>query len=198
MRNNFLYQFFYNNTHKCGMKFIEIDVNPSKHHVNLKSPSTYAISRHFHGFFRLRSDSGALETLVPENGNQPDEEILSQLRDFVHRSRRLFVLTGAGISTESGIRDYRSDGVGLYAISNERPVQHQDFVKSALRRQRYWARNYAGWPVFSLHMPNQGHRILVDLERAGKLHWLVTQNVDSLHSKAGSLRLTELHGASRR
>lgn len=61
---------------------------------------------------------------------------------------------------------------------------------------RYWARNYAGWPIFSSHLPNQGHHILADLERMGKIHWLVTQNVDSLHSKAGSTRVTELHGAS--
>jgi NAD-dependent deacetylase sirtuin 4 len=145
-----------------------------------------------------RSCSKLSEQFVPATKTQADGRVLLQLRDFLHRSRRLFVLTGAGISTESGIRDYRSEGVGLYAVSNDRPTEHQDFVKSALKRQRYWARNYAGWPSFSTHQPNQGHRVLAGLERVGKLHWLVTQNVDSLHSKAGSTRLTELHGTTRR
>jgi NAD-dependent deacetylase sirtuin 4 len=163
----------------------------------LKNPSIYSTSRSFNVFYKLRSCDTVSEQFVPKN-TQADNHILLQLRDFVDRSRRLFVLTGAGISTESGIRDYRSEGVGLYAVSNDKPVQHQDFVKSALRRQRYWARNYAGWPIFSSHEPNQGHRVLADLERAGKLHWLVTQNVDLLHSKAGSTRLTELHGATSR
>lgn len=166
--------------------------------INLKPLSIYAISRHFQAFVKLRSCSSAsaYEQFIPRNNNQPDNDSLLRLRDFVESSRRLFVLTGAGISTESGIRDYRSEGVGLYAVSNDRPVQHQDFVKSDLKRQRYWARNYAGWPIFSSHKPNCGHRVLAELERTGKLHWLVTQNVDSLHSKAGSQRLTELHGAS--
>ena len=164
----------------------------------LKSPHISAINRTFNIFYKSRSCSINSEQFVPRNNTRPDNDVLSQVGDFVDRSRRLFVLTGAGISTESGIRDYRSEGVGLYSISNDRPVQHQDFVKSALKRQRYWARNYAGWPIFSSHLPNQGHHVLADLEKAGRLHWLVTQNVDSLHSKAGSKRLTELHGSTRR
>ncbi len=167
----------------------------------LKNPAIYSISRSFNVFYKIRScsiTSMVSEQFVPKNNAQPDYNILSQLRDFVDSSRRLFVLTGAGISTESGIRDYRSEGIGLYAVSNDRPVQHQDFVKSALKRQKYWARNYAGWPMFSSHRPNQGHQVLAGLERVGKLHWLVTQNVDWLHSKAGSRRVTELHGATSR
>ena len=121
-----------------------------------------------------------------------------ELHDFISRNRRLFVLTGAGISTESGIRDYRSEDVGLYAISETRPIQYIDFLESAANRRRYWARNCVGWEEFSTRLPNAGHYALAELEKLGKLHWLVTQNVDALHSKAGSQRVSELHGCAHR
>lgn len=121
-----------------------------------------------------------------------------RLQAFMSSSQRLFVMTGAGISTESGIPDYRSEGVGLYARTDRRPVQHADFVRSASARQRYWARNFVGWPQFSSHQPNGAHLALREWETRGKLHWLVTQNVDALHAKAGSQRLTELHGCTHR
>ncbi|XP_041058386.1 NAD-dependent protein lipoamidase sirtuin-4, mitochondrial isoform X2 [Carcharodon carcharias] len=123
---------------------------------------------------------------------------LEELQDFVLRSKKLFVLTGAGVSTESGIPDYRSEGVGLYARTARRPIQHSEFIRSAKGRQMYWARNYVGWPQFCCHQPNVAHDVLSKWETLGKLHWLVTQNVDALHSKAGSRRLTELHGCSHR
>ena len=138
------------------------------------------------------------EQFVPQHNFQPDRNVLSRVREFIEKNYNLFVVTGAGISTESGIRDYRSEAVGLYAVSDSRPVQHQQFLSSALCRQRYWARNYVGWPAFSSHQPNGGHYALAELERVGKVHWTVTQNVDSLHSKAGSKRLIELHGSSSR
>uniref|UniRef100_A0A8D2KYC3 NAD-dependent protein deacylase n=2 Tax=Varanus komodoensis TaxID=61221 RepID=A0A8D2KYC3_VARKO len=121
-----------------------------------------------------------------------------RLQEFVRHSQRLFVLTGAGVSTESGIPDYRSEGVGLYARTDRRPMQHAEFLRSARARQRYWARNFVGWPQFSSRQPNAAHLALRDWEALGKLHWLVTQNVDALHSKAGSRRLTELHGSIHR
>ena len=127
-----------------------------------------------------------------------DAHSLELVRDFVSRARRLFVITGAGLSTESGIPDYRSEGVGLYARTDRRPMQHSEFVRSAKSRQRYWARNFLGWPQFSSHQPNSAHRALQRWEEAGKLGWLVTQNVDALHSKAGQKRLTELHGCAHR
>ncbi|XP_067911405.1 NAD-dependent protein lipoamidase sirtuin-4, mitochondrial [Heterodontus francisci] len=123
---------------------------------------------------------------------------LEELQEFVLRSKKLLVLTGAGVSTESGIPDYRSEGVGLYARTERRPIQHCEFVRSANGRQRYWARNYVGWPQFCSHRPNAAHNVLCKWENLGKLHWLVTQNVDALHTKAGSQRLTELHGCSHR
>ncbi|XP_071349942.1 NAD-dependent protein lipoamidase sirtuin-4, mitochondrial isoform X1 [Trachinotus anak] len=127
-----------------------------------------------------------------------DAQLLNQLQHFVSRARRLFVISGAGLSTESGIPDYRSEGVGLYARTDRRPMQHAEFVRSAKSRQRYWARNFVGWPQFSSHQPNTAHKVLQRWEEKEKLHWLVTQNVDALHSKAGQKRLTELHGCAHR
>ncbi|CAL1536153.1 unnamed protein product [Lymnaea stagnalis] len=123
---------------------------------------------------------------------------LFPLQSFISEHSKLFVLTGAGISTESGIPDYRSEGVGLYATSKTRPVQYADFLKKETIRQRYWARNFIGWPRFSSFQPNRSHYILSDWERLGKVHWLVTQNVDALHYKAGSQNVTELHGSAHR
>ncbi|XP_068172124.1 NAD-dependent protein lipoamidase sirtuin-4, mitochondrial [Antennarius striatus] len=127
-----------------------------------------------------------------------DAHSLELMQAFVSCAKRLFVISGAGLSTESGIPDYRSEGVGLYARTDRRPMQHAEFVRSARSRQRYWARNFVGWPHFSSLQPNCAHRALQWWEETGKLHWLVTQNVDSLHSKAGNKRLTELHGSSHR
>ena len=135
---------------------------------------------------------------VPKCESTDKEAVVRKLDDFIARSRHLFVLTGAGISTESGIRDYRSEDVGLYAISDSRPIQYTDFLKTAANRRRYWARNYVGWQEFSTRQPNGGHFALAELEKLGKIHWLVTQNVDALHSKAGSHRVSELHGRSHR
>ncbi|XP_063929946.1 NAD-dependent protein deacylase Sirt4 [Zophobas morio] len=121
---------------------------------------------------------------------------VQSLRDFVKNSERILVVTGAGISTESGIPDYRSEAVGLYARSNHKPVQYSDFLKSATVRQRYWARNYIGWPKFSQTQPNITHYILHLLEEIGKVLCVVTQNVDRLHTKARSQNVVELHGAA--
>uniref|UniRef100_A0A0P4VZ74 Deacetylase sirtuin-type domain-containing protein n=1 Tax=Scylla olivacea TaxID=85551 RepID=A0A0P4VZ74_SCYOL len=120
--------------------------------------------------------------------------MLSQVQEFLDTTKRLFVLTGAGISTESGIPDYRSEGVGLYATSDRRPIQYKQFVDSSKARQRYWARNYMGWPRFSSVIPNTAHTCLTAWERSGKLACVVTQNVDRLHHKARTSNVLELHG----
>lgn len=143
------------------------------------------------------SVSACMHSFVPACSTA-DSHSVELLQDFVSRACRLFVITGAGLSTESGIPDYRSEGVGLYARTDRRPMQHAEFVRSAKSRQRYWARNFVGWPQFSSHQPNCAHRVLQRWEVAGKLHWLVTQNVDALHSKVGQKRLTELHGCAHR
>ncbi|XP_019751287.1 NAD-dependent protein lipoamidase sirtuin-4, mitochondrial [Hippocampus comes] len=144
-----------------------------------------------------RTSTAPAGMFVPECGSI-DKRCLQLLQDFVSQATRLFVISGAGLSTESGIPDYRSEGVGLYARTDRRPIQHVEFVRSAKSRQRYWARNFLGWPQFSSHHPNDAHRILKHWEERGKLYWLVTQNVDALHSKARQKRLTELHGCAHR
>ena len=136
----------------------------------------------------------SLSQFVPRHTRLADQELL-RLERFVHSSSKLFVLTGAGVSTESGIKDYRSEGVGLYATTSHRPTNIADFLRSARVRQRYWARNTVAWPMFRAFAANSSHRFLAALEQRGKLHWLVTQNVDWLHHKAGSQKVTELHGS---
>ncbi|MGB0723043.1 MAG: NAD-dependent protein deacetylase [Gammaproteobacteria bacterium] len=113
------------------------------------------------------------------------------LRAFVQAHPRLFVLTGAGVSTGSGIPDYR-DARGEW--KRPAPVQYREFVDHPHTRQRYWARSLVGWPWFADAKPNTAHRQLVDLEQAGHVHQLVTQNVDRLHQRAGSRRVIDLHG----
>ena len=113
------------------------------------------------------------------------------LCDFVRRHRRLLVLSGAGVSTASGIPGYR-DAQGLWMRAA--PVLLHDFLHSATVRQRYWARSMAGWPLVAGARPNGAHRALAQLEAAGHLAHLVTQNVDGLHQRAGSRQVIELHG----
>ncbi len=108
------------------------------------------------------------------------------------RGRRIAVLAGAGISTESGIPDYRGPETKHV---ERRPVQYDDFVRDAAARQRYWARASRGWARMTGARPNDGHRALARLERAGLVEGVVTQNVDGLHAAAGSRRVIELHGA---
>ncbi|MDJ0739857.1 MAG: NAD-dependent protein deacetylase [Gammaproteobacteria bacterium] len=116
---------------------------------------------------------------------------ISLLADFLHDHPRLFVLTGAGISTASGIPDYRdADG----AWKRPAPVQYRDFVTRHAVRQRYWARSLVGWPWFQQAQPNRCHVALADWERHGRIGQLVTQNVDRLHQRAGSQRVVDLHG----
>uniref|UniRef100_A0A8C8SR97 NAD-dependent protein deacylase n=1 Tax=Pelusios castaneus TaxID=367368 RepID=A0A8C8SR97_9SAUR len=163
----------------------------------LKVPkSCRALGLHHYRWSSMASASPNL-AFVPAT-QPPDAVEVETLQRFVSHSQRLLVLTGAGISTESGIPDYRSEGVGLYARTDRRPIQHAEFVHSASARQRYWARNFVGWPQFSSHQPNAAHLALRHWERLGKVHWLVTQNVDALHTKAGSQRMTELHGCTHR
>lgn len=109
------------------------------------------------------------------------------------RGRRVVALTGAGLSTESGIPDYRGPTAKPRA-----PMQHREFVDHAEMRRRYWARSLLGWPRLAGAQPNPGHLALAELERRGVLAGLITQNVDSLHHKAGSQHIVELHGALER
>ena len=103
--------------------------------------------------------------------------------------RRLAVLTGAGISTDSGIPDYRGPD-----SPPANPMTIRQFISSRDYRRRYWARNHLGWRHMAGREPNAGHRALAALERAGVVNGVITQNVDLLHTKAGSRAVINLHG----
>jgi len=113
------------------------------------------------------------------------------LQTFIERHERLFVLTGAGCSTRSGIPDYR-DFEGRW--KRKQPVSFQSFIGSDLTRRRYWARSLIGWRNFRHAAPNDTHRALARLEALGRIAQLVTQNVDRLHQAAGSEKVIDLHG----
>ncbi|MBM7455391.1 NAD-dependent SIR2 family protein deacetylase [Oceanisphaera litoralis] len=120
-------------------------------------------------------------------------ETHTELVEFIQAHPRLLVLTGAGISTDSGIPDYR-DRQGQW--KRRQPVQHPDFMGCEHTRQRYWGRSLVGWPVMRDARPNPAHSALVQLERLGHIELLVTQNVDGLHQRAGSEKVVDLHGRS--
>jgi len=113
------------------------------------------------------------------------------LPEFIARHPKLFVLTGAGCSTDSGIPDYRDEN-GEWKRS--RPVMYQAFVGDLATRRRYWARSLIGWRHFGRARPNDAHRALARLEQRGRTEMLVTQNVDGLHQAAGSTAVIDLHG----
>ncbi len=113
------------------------------------------------------------------------------LERFMARHRRLFVLTGAGCSTESGIPDYR-DAAGEW--KRARPVMLADFLGDEHVRKRYWGRSLVGWRRMRSARPNDAHRSLAVLETQGRIEQLVTQNVDGLHQAAGSVNVIDLHG----
>jgi NAD-dependent SIR2 family protein deacetylase len=107
----------------------------------------------------------------------------------------VLILSGAGLSTESGIPDYRGP-TGLARRAT--PMTYQTFTGSAGARRRYWARSYIGWRHIARAAPNQGHRAVAELGRLGLLAGIITQNVDGLHQAAGASGVTELHGSLHR
>lgn len=130
-------------------------------------------------------------TPVPAGRTAPAHADVEALARFVERHPRLFVLTGAGCSTDSGIPDYRdADG----AWKHRQPMYYQEFVGHESARRRYWARSLTGWERVARARPNAAHAALARLETAGFVHTLVTQNVDGLHQCAGSRAVIDLHG----
>lgn len=120
-----------------------------------------------------------------------DNDHLGQLARFLDDHRRVLVLSGAGLSTASGIPGYRDqDGVRRGRL----PVQGPEFRRDEAVRRRYWARSMVGWPLLAGAAPNAGHLALAALEAGGAIAGVLTQNVDGLHQRAGSRSLIELHG----
>jgi NAD-dependent SIR2 family protein deacetylase len=103
--------------------------------------------------------------------------------------RRILALTGAGLSTDSGIPDYRGP-----SAPRRTPMTYAEFCSGSVAQQRYWARSHVGWRYLHGADPNDGHRALAAMERSGRLTALITQNVDGLHQAAGSRRVVDLHG----
>jgi NAD-dependent SIR2 family protein deacetylase len=114
-----------------------------------------------------------------------------RLAALVEGSRSLTVLTGAGVSTGSGIPDYRDENGDW---KHAQPMQFAEFKGSDRARRRYWARSYVGWRRFGSAEPNDAHHALASLESLGKVDTLITQNVDGLHARAGSRAVIDLHG----
>lgn len=126
------------------------------------------------------------------------QEHLEDHLDTLHSAmaeRRFLVLTGAGISTSSGIPDYRdSEGVRR----GKAPMMYQEFLATPQARRRYWARAMLGWPRVCSAQPNLAHRALATLQQRERISGLITQNVDTLHDQAGSQGVIELHGSLHR
>ncbi len=118
-----------------------------------------------------------------------ETEALIERATAVLAGRRIAVLTGAGVSTDSGIPDYRGKGAPART-----PMTVQQFLDSELARRRYWMGSHLGWRSFSAAEPNAGHEAIARLEARGIAAGVVTQNVDGLHTRAGSRRVVELHG----
>jgi NAD-dependent SIR2 family protein deacetylase len=106
------------------------------------------------------------------------------------RGRRIALLTGAGLSTDSGIPDYRGEGAPVRS-----PMTFSQFLGDGTYRKRYWAGSHLGWKRFAAAMPNAGHTAVAALETAGIINGVITQNVDGLHLRAGSQRVVDLHGS---
>ncbi|GJP35493.1 hypothetical protein CLOM_g20006 [Closterium sp. NIES-68] len=151
------------------------DTNSMQQHRSTSHVALERSSNALVGSSRL-GRSIATTSIVPDAPPITDGQ-LEQLHDFVAGSRRLLVLTGAGISTESGIPDYRSPG-GAYS-KGYKPMIHQDFVRSLAARRRYWARSFIGWRRFSDARPGMAHRALARLHERGRVEGgIITQNVD--------------------
>jgi NAD-dependent SIR2 family protein deacetylase len=120
----------------------------------------------------------------------PSEAVLEAVAGLLERGDVL-VLSGAGLSTESGIPDYRGP---TGSLRKSLPMTYQTFVRDPLARQRYWARSQLGWRLIAHAEPNDGHRAVAALQARGALSGVVTQNVDGLHQAGGAADVVELHG----
>ncbi len=126
-------------------------------------------------------------------GQAPESPLgsVKDVFDFIQSQSNVLVLTGAGLSTQSGIPAYRNkDGLWL----RRTPIFYQDFIRCPVARRRYWARSFFGWHHIAESKPNAGHMGLAQMEKDGLIKHLITQNVDALHERAGSQLVIEIHG----
>lgn len=128
---------------------------------------------------------------TPEDDDSVDEQI-AHAAEVLH-GRHIAVLTGAGISTDSGIPAYRGEGAPVRSS----PMTAQTFLSDEAARRRYWLGGHLGWSRFATVAPNDGHVALAALEHSGRVTGVITQNVDGLHLRAGTRRVVELHGTVR-
>uniref|UniRef100_K3WZS6 NAD-dependent protein deacetylase n=1 Tax=Globisporangium ultimum (strain ATCC 200006 / CBS 805.95 / DAOM BR144) TaxID=431595 RepID=K3WZS6_GLOUD len=140
----------------------------------------------------LKQSGGAIASQLEAAALAAD---VSKLKSFLDAGRgRTVLLTGAGISTDSGIPDYRGAN-GVYMRNKDfKPLQYQEFVKAHTYRQRYWARSFLGWPKILHAQPNASHDAVTQLQQHAVVSDILTQNVDRLHSKSGAKGVLELHG----
>lgn len=129
-------------------------------------------------------------SILPTALDAPASSVAVDAAAELLTGRRVAVLTGAGVSTDSGIPDYRGEGAPV-----RKPMTFQSFLSDLEYRKRYWAGSHLGWRRFDGAQPNRGHAALAALELSGAVNGVITQNVDGLHLRAGSLRVVELHGA---
>ena len=133
----------------------------------------------------------SIERVVTETVTPHDPQYAAEGIEKMLRIGGVLALTGAGVSTESGIPDYRGPSGSLL---DHRPMTYQEFRYDDAARQRYWARSYVGWRRMRRASPNRAHYALAELEHAGAVNGLITQNVDGLHVSAGSKSVLALHG----
>jgi NAD-dependent deacetylase len=126
------------------------------------------------------------------------EDLFKAAAELIHDAQRIVVFTGAGISTESGVPDFRSPG-GVWSRYNQDDLTYQRFRSHERYRKLYWEYDRARYPAMRDALPNAAHKAIVEIERSGKLAALITQNIDGLHQKAGSSsdNIYELHGTVR-
>ena len=140
--------------------------------------------------FQSSSTINRLSNFTPVPERVPNG-IIAEAAHYM-RGHKVLVITGAGISTDSGIPDYR----GPESIRiRRRPIWYRDFIYNADARRRYWSRSAIGWPKIGGAQPNGAHRVLAEMEKAGIISGIVTQNVDGLHQTAGSIHVLALHGS---
>jgi NAD-dependent SIR2 family protein deacetylase len=138
----------------------------------------------------VQEGSGGVSDVMPGASNVKTDEAFAMLVDLLVDGD-VVVLSGAGLSTESGIPDYRGESGRKRRAE---PMTYQTFVGSAAARRRYWARSHVGWRHIGRAAPNDGHRAVAELQSRGLITGIITQNVDGLHQAAGARQVIELHG----